>query len=92
MPHLTLHDDLSIYFQQQGEGRDVVFVHAFTSNIAIWVFTGIFDAFARNYRTTIYDLRGHGQSSIPPSTATPPIRWRPISHWYTRSSASARPC
>ncbi|HEY1067854.1 MAG TPA: alpha/beta hydrolase [Pirellulales bacterium] len=65
MPHLALDDDLSIFYQQQGSGRDVVFLHAFTSNLSCWVFTGILEAFSKDYRTTVYDLRGHGQSSAP---------------------------
>jgi pimeloyl-ACP methyl ester carboxylesterase len=54
-----------LYYQQTGEGPDVVLVHAVTSNQAVWVFSGLVDALAPEYRVTAYDLRGHGVSARP---------------------------
>lgn len=54
-----------LYYQQTGEGPDVVLVHAVTSNQAVWVFSGLIDALAPEYRVTAYDLRGHGVSARP---------------------------
>jgi pimeloyl-ACP methyl ester carboxylesterase len=59
-----------LYYQQSGDGPDVVLVHAVTSNQAVWVFTGLVDALAADYRVTSYDLRGHGFSARPPSDYT----------------------
>jgi len=53
------------FYQQAGDGPDVVLVHAVTSNQAIWLFSGLFDALAADHRVTSYDLRGHGQSQRP---------------------------
>jgi pimeloyl-ACP methyl ester carboxylesterase len=54
-----------LYYQQSGQGPDVVLVHAVTSNQAVWVFSGLVDALAAEYRVTAYDLRGHGMSARP---------------------------
>jgi len=55
-----------LYYQQVGDGPDVVLVHAVTSNQAVWVFTGLADAVSSaGYRVTTYDLRGHGASDRP---------------------------
>ena len=53
------------YYQQAGEGPDVVLVHAVTSNQAVWVFSGLVEALATDFRVTTYDLRGHGMSARP---------------------------
>lgn len=54
-----------LYYQQSGTGPDVVLVHAVTSNQAVWVFAGLVDALAAEFRVTSYDLRGHGFSARP---------------------------
>lgn len=60
-----------LFYQQAGEGPDVVLVHAVTSNQAVWVFTGLPDAIAAaGFRVTTYDLRGHGASERPPAGYT----------------------
>lgn len=64
MPRLQLRD-VDTHYQQSGAGPDVVLVHAFTSNLSVWMMTGIVEALDR-YRVTMYDLRGHGASSVPP--------------------------
>lgn len=66
MPRITI-DGLTLHYQQAGSGPDVVLVHAFTGNLAVWVLTGIIEALAREWRVTVYDLRGHGVSDAPPS-------------------------
>jgi 3-oxoadipate enol-lactonase len=69
MPHLEI-DGNRFFYQQSGAGPDVVLIHAVTSNLAVWMFTGIVDELARDYRVTLYDLRGHGHSDCPPSGYT----------------------
>jgi pimeloyl-ACP methyl ester carboxylesterase len=59
-----------LYYQQAGEGPDVVLVHAVTSNLAVWVFSGLVDALASDFRVTYYDLRGHGRSARTPGGYT----------------------
>jgi 3-oxoadipate enol-lactonase len=43
MPDVTA-NGLRLFYQQSGSGPDVVLVHAVTSNQAVWVFTGLADA------------------------------------------------
>jgi 3-oxoadipate enol-lactonase len=60
-----------LFYQQYGDGPDVVLVHAVTSNQAVWVFSGLPDAIAAaGFRVTTYDLRGHGMSERPPTGYT----------------------
>ena len=59
-----------LFYQQAGNGPDVVLVHAVTSNQAVWLFSGLTDALAADYRVTTYDLRGHGGSGRPPTGYT----------------------
>ncbi|AMV24408.1 Soluble epoxide hydrolase [Gemmata sp. SH-PL17] len=54
-----------LFYQQSGEGPDVVLVHAVTSNQAVWVFSGLVEALAADFRVTAYDMRGHGASARP---------------------------
>jgi pimeloyl-ACP methyl ester carboxylesterase len=65
MPKLTF-DALKLHYQQSGEGPDVVLLHAFTGNMAVWAFSGTVEYLSREFRVTSYDLRGHGASSAPP--------------------------
>ncbi len=69
MPRADL-NGLHIHFQQAGEGPDVVLMHGFTSNLAIWMFTSIVPVLAKEFRVTSYDLRGHGLSDAPPGGYT----------------------
>jgi pimeloyl-ACP methyl ester carboxylesterase len=69
MPRVDL-DGLTMHYQQLGSGPDVVLVHAFTSNLAVWVMSGVIEALAREFRVTAYDLRGHGASDVPRSGYT----------------------
>ena len=50
-----------------GTGPDVLLVHAFTSNLAVWMLTGIAEKLSRDFRVTCYDLRGHGVSTVTPT-------------------------
>src|SRR5580698_5777716 len=59
-----------LFYQQSGDGPDVVLIHAVTSNQAVWVFTGLVDALSTDFRVTSYDMRGHGFSARPPSGYT----------------------
>ncbi len=72
MPHLNA-NGINIHYQQSGEGPDVVLIHAFTSNMAIWMLTGLIEHLASEFRVTAYDLRGHGVSEIPPTGYTSDI-------------------
>ncbi len=69
MPHLNV-NGINIHYQQAGTGPDVVLIHAFTSNMAIWMLTGLVQHLSDEFRVTVYDLRGHGVSEVPPTGYT----------------------
>lgn len=56
---------LHIHYTQVGSGPDIVMVHGLAANLAFW-YLRIVPALARKFRVTIYDLRGHGFSDMPP--------------------------
>jgi pimeloyl-ACP methyl ester carboxylesterase len=69
MPHVTA-NGASFHYQQAGAGDDVVLLHAVTANLAVWLFSGLPDALATDWRVTAYDLRGHGLSETTPTGYT----------------------
>lgn len=64
MPRVAL-SNYEAHYQQLGQGPDVVLLHGFTSNLAMWMFSGLPTRLSKSYRITMYDLRGHGVSSAP---------------------------
>lgn len=64
MPRIEI-DDVTLHYQQSGNGPDVVLVHAFTSNLSVWMLINLVETLAANFRVTAYDLRGHGASGVP---------------------------
>lgn len=53
-----------------GPQEDLVMVHGLATNMAFWYFHYA-AVFARRYRVTVYDLRGHGRSEMPAGGYTP---------------------
>jgi pimeloyl-ACP methyl ester carboxylesterase len=62
-------NEINIHYQRAGEGPDIVMIHGLAANLAFWYFR-IFPALIKDFRVTIYDLRGHGKSDMPPSGYT----------------------
>jgi len=52
-------------YRQVGKGKDVVLIHGLAANQAFW-HLNVLLPLARDYRATVYDLRGHGNSGMPP--------------------------
>jgi pimeloyl-ACP methyl ester carboxylesterase len=52
-------------YRQVGKGKDVVLIHGVAANQAFW-HLNVLLPLARDYRVTVYDLRGHGNSGMPP--------------------------
>ncbi len=59
----------NINYRRVGEGRDLVFVHGLAANHAFWGVEILLELI-RNYRVTVFDLRGHGYSDMPASGYT----------------------
>jgi len=49
-----------------GEGPDVVMLHGFLGNLAVWHLSMV-PQLRREFRVTTYDLRGHGYSEVTPT-------------------------
>jgi pimeloyl-ACP methyl ester carboxylesterase len=52
-------------YRQVGKGRHVVLIHGLAANQAFW-HLNVLLPLARDYKVTVYDLRGHGRSGMPP--------------------------
>jgi len=59
MPHVT-NDALRLRYETEGAGPPVLFLHGYTSTIALWQYQ--VPAFSPDYRLIRMDLRGHGES------------------------------
>ena len=57
--------DLDINYVQYGEGKDIVLLHGWGQNIEMMKFLG--DRFCEDYRITILDFPGYGESPEPSS-------------------------
>lgn len=62
MPHATA-NGISLYYEQQGEGPDLVLIMGLGANLGAWALNT--PAFARHYRTLTFDNRGAGRSDAP---------------------------
>ena len=54
-----------LYYEVEGTGDSVVFIHGFGSDARVW--NAQFAVFAQQYRVLRYDIRGHGKSAVPTS-------------------------
>lgn len=52
------------------EPEELIMIHGLATNMAFW-YMHIATAFTQRYRVTLYDLRGHGRSSMPDSGYRP---------------------
>ncbi len=64
MPRVSI-DGMKFFYQQAGQGPDVVLIHGITGNMAIWPLIDLINGLVTDFRVTYYDLRGHGYSDTP---------------------------
>jgi pimeloyl-ACP methyl ester carboxylesterase len=69
MPKLKA-NGLNIHYQQAGSGPDVILIHGLTGDLSIWFLCEAMGVLGRSFRVTVYDLRGHGYSDVPPDGYT----------------------
>jgi pimeloyl-ACP methyl ester carboxylesterase len=72
MAEVTTTDGVRLAYQQFGAGPDLVFVHGLAASRAFW-FASYAMPLARSFRVTLFDLRGHGYSSMPASGYQPSV-------------------
>jgi pimeloyl-ACP methyl ester carboxylesterase len=69
MPKVFFNGATLNYQRHLGRGPDLIFVHGFATSLAFW-YLRVAPLLADNFCLTMYDLRGHGQSDMPPSGYT----------------------
>lgn len=68
MPKITA-NGTTLHYLQSGVGEDIVMLHGFLGNQAVWHLQ-IVPQLRTRYRVTTFDLRGHGYSDVTPSGYT----------------------
>jgi 3-oxoadipate enol-lactonase len=63
--------DVSLHYEQDGAGSDVVLIHGLGSDLTIWDAEAA--VFAAHHRVTRPDVRGFGRSDTPPGPYSPAI-------------------
>jgi pimeloyl-ACP methyl ester carboxylesterase len=56
---------VKIHYELNGSGPDLVLIHGLSGSLAFWQLR-IAPELSQNFRVLTYDLRGHGQSDMPP--------------------------
>ncbi len=62
MPTVKI-DGVNIYYEDEGQGHPIVFIHGFSSNLNSW--DEQMPDLLEKYRVVRYDCRGHGRSESP---------------------------
>jgi len=65
MPKIAA-NGIQMHYIAAGEGEDVILLHGFLGNLAVWHLY-MMPILRREYRVTTYDLRGHGYSELTPT-------------------------
>ena len=68
MPTISV-NGVTLHYLQMGSGPDLVMLHGLSGNLAVWHLRMV-PLLQEHFRVTTYDLRGHGNSSMPPSGYT----------------------
>ena len=61
--------EASLAYRSLGSGQDVVLIHGMAASHGFW-HLNVLMPMTRRFRVTLYDQRGHGSSSLPPSGYT----------------------
>lgn len=60
MPFVTTSDSATLYYDEIGDGKPLLFIHGWSLSSQIWLRQK--EYFASRYRCIVFDLRGHGRS------------------------------
>jgi pimeloyl-ACP methyl ester carboxylesterase len=83
MPKVNV-DGINLHYLTVGRGPDVVMLHGFLGNLAVW-HLNIVPALRRDFRITTPDLRGHGYSDVTPTGYTTESMARDLKGFLDRS-------
>ena len=70
MPYLQLENGRKLYYEEEGAGRPVVFIHGWKASADVYAEPSRLLTQAGNYRCIRYDHCGHKRSDAPDSPAT----------------------
>ena len=68
MPKIDV-EGINVHYVTVGRGADIVMLHGFLGNIAVWHLNMV-PQLQREFRITTYDLRGHGYTDVTPTGYT----------------------
>lgn len=68
MPFIEL-DDVKLYYEEYGKGESIVFTHGNSMYQGQW--EPQVAELSKKYRVILWDVRGHGNSSLPPGEVDP---------------------
>ncbi len=63
MPEARLNDELTLYFEEYGQGFPLLLIHGLLSDLTSWKYQ--IEPFSAHYRVIIVDLKGFGKSTKP---------------------------
>ena len=63
MPRVDV-NGINIYYQQHGSGPDIILIHGMGGNLSFWHANTALVSLKKEFRVTVYDLRGHGYSDF----------------------------
>lgn len=63
MPYATASDNVRLYFEEEGSGTPILFIHEFAADYASWEHQVRY--FSRGYRCIVYSARGYTPSDVP---------------------------
>ena len=66
MPMLD-RDGVGIYYEVHGHGPAILLSHGYSATCRMW--DGQIAALRDRFRVIVWDMRGHGQSGVPPDPA-----------------------
>ncbi|QIS09672.1 alpha/beta fold hydrolase [Nocardia arthritidis] len=64
MPHITVNDNVELFYRDWGVGAPIVFTHTWALSSAMWQYQAMALA-EQGLRCVTYDRRGHGRSDQP---------------------------
>ncbi|MFV1951035.1 MAG: alpha/beta fold hydrolase [Nitrospinota bacterium] len=63
MAYIRCKDGVNIYYEIEGEGRPILFLHGWSMSSSVWRYQK--EDLSREFKVITLDLRGHGQSDKP---------------------------
>ena len=79
MPYVEVEPGVKLFYEINGTGKTILFVHGWTMSHDVWEYQ--VSSLAERYRTVVLDLRGHGDSDKPWSGYTYDVYARDIENF-----------